>query len=55
MRQTYLGKQSSITDRTIKLLGIPPMLRNEEDLKRHINSLGIGEIPKIAEFPEFIN
>ncbi|ODV66190.1 DUF221-domain-containing protein [Hyphopichia burtonii NRRL Y-1933] len=53
MRQTYLGKQSSITDRTIKLLGIPPMLRNEEDLKRHINSLGIGEVDSVLVVKEW--
>lgn len=53
MRQSYLGKQSSITDRTIKILGIPPMLRDEEDLKRHINSLGIGEVDSVIIVKEW--
>lgn len=53
MRQTYLGQQSSITDRTIKLSGIPPMLREEEALKRHINSLGVGEVDDIVIVKEW--
>lgn len=48
MRQAYLGKQNSITDRTIKLSGIPPKLRDEEDLKRHIENLGLGEIESVT-------
>lgn len=48
MRQSYLGKQNSITDRSIKLSGIPPNLRDEELLKRHIEGLGLGEIEKIT-------
>lgn len=53
MRQLYLGKQNSITDRTIKLLGIPPMLREEDALKRHINSLGVGEVESVAVVKEW--
>lgn len=53
MRQTYLGKQNSVTDRTIKLLGIPPVLRDEEDLKRHINSLGIGHVEAVVVVKEW--
>lgn len=48
MRQTYLGQQNSITDKTIKLSGIPPILRDEEDLKRHIERFDIGEIDSIV-------
>lgn len=48
MRQTYLGMQNSITDKTIKLSGIPPILRDEEVLKRHIESFDIGEIESIV-------
>ncbi|CAH6719047.1 calcium permeable stress-gated cation channel 1 [[Candida] jaroonii] len=48
IRQAYLGKQNSITDRTIKLSGIPPYLRDEIDLKRHIESLNLGEIERIV-------
>ncbi|WPK24131.1 hypothetical protein PUMCH_001389 [Australozyma saopauloensis] len=53
MRQHYLGKQSSITDRTIKILGIPPVLRDEELLKRHINSLGVGEVDSVCVVKEW--
>lgn len=53
IRQRYLGKQNSITDRTIKLQGIPPMLRDEEDLKRHINTLGIGEVDSVVIVKEW--
>lgn len=53
MRQTYLGQQNSITDRTIKLSGIPPMLREEEALKRHIHSLGVGEVDDIVIVKEW--
>ena len=48
IRQKYLGKQNSITDRTIELSGIPPFLRDEEDLRRHIESLGIGEVTSVV-------
>lgn len=44
VRQRYLGQQNSITDRTIKLSGIPPELRSETALKDHIESLGIGSV-----------
>ncbi|GMM33495.1 Csc1 protein [Saccharomycopsis crataegensis] len=44
VRQEYLGKQNSITDRTIKLSGIPPDLRNEIKLAKHIESLNIGKV-----------
>lgn len=53
MRQAYLGKQNSVTDRTIKLSGIPPVLRDEEDLKRHINSLGIGHVDTVVVVKEW--
>lgn len=53
MRQSYLGQQNSITDRTIKLSGIPPILREEEALRRHINSLGVGEVDSIVIVKEW--
>ncbi|CCE79589.1 Piso0_001666 [Millerozyma farinosa CBS 7064] len=53
MRQQYLGKQNSVTDRTIKISGIPPNLRDEEVLKRHIESLGIGEILSVVIVKEW--
>ncbi|KAK9369016.1 hypothetical protein V1509DRAFT_620844 [Lipomyces kononenkoae] len=48
LRQSYLGNQSSITDRTIRLSGVPTELRNEEALKDHIESLGIGHVQSIT-------
>lgn len=53
MRQLYLGKQNSVTDRTIKLLGIPPVLREEEALKRHIESLGVGDVDLVTIVKEW--
>lgn len=53
MRQQYLGKQNSVTDRTVKLLGIPPVLREADALKRHINSLGVGEVERVAVVKEW--
>ncbi|KAG2735807.1 hypothetical protein G9P44_002021 [Scheffersomyces stipitis] len=55
MRQSYLGKQNSITDRTVKISGIPPILRDEIDLKRHIEKLGIGEVDSIIIVKEWNN
>lgn len=48
VRQEYLGKQNSITDRTIRLSGIPPELRDEKKLKRHIEDLNIGKVSSIT-------
>lgn len=55
MRQNYLGKQDSIADRTVKLSGIPATLRDEQELKRHFSSLGMGEIEKIVIVREWNN
>lgn len=46
-RQKYLASQNSITDRTIKLEGIPKKLVNRNDptiLKNFIEDLGIGRV-----------
>jgi hypothetical protein len=48
VRQEYLGKQNSITDRTIRLSGIPPELRDGQILKRHIEDLNIGKVSSIT-------
>lgn len=48
IRQQYLGQQNSITDRTIRISGIPPSLRNEQVLKKHIESLNIGKVESIV-------
>ncbi|GMM36323.1 hypothetical protein DASC09_036480 [Saccharomycopsis crataegensis] len=44
IRQNYLGSQNSVTDKTIRVDGIPPQLRTESVLKKHIESLGIGKV-----------
>lgn len=53
MRQKYLGHQNAITDRTIKLLGIPPYLRQEDVLKKHIDSLGVGKVDSVIVVKEW--
>lgn len=47
-RQEVLGHQSSVTDRTIRLTGIPPELRSQKSLKNAIDSLSIGKAEKIV-------
>lgn len=47
IRQEYLGKQNAITDRTIRLAGIPHDLRSEQALKDHVESLNIGNVRSI--------
>lgn len=50
MRQKYLASQNSITDRTIKLDGIPKRLIRKNDpsaLKRFIEDLGVGRVVDI--------
>ncbi|KAI9728957.1 MAG: hypothetical protein M1828_000042 [Chrysothrix sp. TS-e1954] len=48
IRQIYLGNQSTITDRTIRLTGIPPDLRSEEKIKTFIESLQIGKVDNVT-------
>jgi hypothetical protein len=45
-RQQYLGSQVTLTDRTIRLSGIPPELRSEEEVKNLIEDLAIGKVDK---------
>lgn len=47
-RQQILGHQSSVTDRTISLSGVPPELRSERALKETIETLGIGQVENIS-------
>ena len=47
IRQRYLGTQSSVTDRTIRLSGIPPPLRSEETIKETIEKLEIGKVESV--------
>jgi len=46
-RQAYLGTQNTVTDRTIRLSGIPPNLRSEEKLKAFVEDLGIGKVDSV--------
>lgn len=48
VRQRYLGAQNSITDRTIRLSGIPTDLRDEIRLTEHIEKLDIGDVRSIT-------
>ena len=47
IRQAYLGSQSTITDRTIRLSGIPEDLRSEDKIKDTIEELGIGKVESV--------
>jgi hypothetical protein len=47
IRQKYLGTQSSVTDRTIRLSGIPAHLRSEEKIKEIIENLEIGKVDSV--------
>ncbi|RDA85669.1 hypothetical protein CP532_4651 [Ophiocordyceps camponoti-leonardi (nom. inval.)] len=48
LRQKYLGSQSTITDRTFRLTGIPLEYRSEEKLKEMIEGLGIGLVDSVT-------
>lgn len=47
IRQEYLGNQATITDRTIRLSGIPLELRSEEKIKDFIEQLEIGKVDSV--------
>ena len=47
IRQDYLGSQSTVTDRTIRLSGIPKELRSEEMIKEAIENLQIGKVESV--------
>lgn len=48
IRQEYLGSRSTVTDRTIRLSGIPTHLRSEDELKRFIERLQIGKVDSVT-------
>ena len=48
VRQHYLGSQSTVTDRTIRLSGIPVELRSEDKLKETIERLEIGKVDSLT-------
>ena len=47
VRQEYLGNQATITDRTIRLSGIPAELRSEEQIKEFVEALEIGKVDNV--------
>ncbi|KAL8713588.1 MAG: hypothetical protein Q9220_002450 [cf. Caloplaca sp. 1 TL-2023] len=47
IRQEYLGSQTTVTDRTIRLSGIPPELRDETKIKETIENLEIGKVESV--------
>lgn len=47
IRQDYLGSQSTITDRTIRISGIPEALRSEDMIKEAIENLQIGKVDSV--------
>ncbi|KAF1920159.1 hypothetical protein BDU57DRAFT_552622 [Ampelomyces quisqualis] len=48
IRQEYLGSQTTITDRTIRLSGIPKDLRSEDKIKKFIEDLQIGKVENVT-------
>jgi len=47
-RQEYLGSQSSVADRTIKISGIPHDLRDEKKLQDFVERLRIGDVHAVT-------
>lgn len=47
IRQRYLGEQTTMTDRTFHLSGIPPEMRNEEKVKKFVEELEIGKVERV--------
>lgn len=48
VRQKYLGSQTTITDRTIRLSGIPLHLRSEDKIRDLIEGLEIGKVNSVT-------
>ncbi|OTA98191.1 hypothetical protein M426DRAFT_326190 [Hypoxylon sp. CI-4A] len=48
IRQDYLGTQSTITDRTFRLTGIPADIRSEEKIKEFVENLEIGHVRSVT-------
>ncbi|KAH8676125.1 hypothetical protein BX600DRAFT_432656 [Xylariales sp. PMI_506] len=48
IRQNYLGTQSTITDRTFRLTGIPQDLRSEAKIKQFVENLEIGNVQSVT-------
>lgn len=47
IRQAYMGTQSTVTDRTIRLSGIPIEMRSEEKITNFIEELKIGKVDSV--------
>lgn len=47
-RQRYLGSQTSTTDRTIRLSGIPRDMRSEGTIKEFLEGLQIGKVENVT-------
>ncbi|KAI0910533.1 hypothetical protein F4823DRAFT_561880 [Ustulina deusta] len=47
IRQDYLGTQSTVTDRTFRLTGIPKDLRTKEKIKEFVENLAIGHVRSV--------
>ncbi|EME80277.1 uncharacterized protein MYCFIDRAFT_30854 [Pseudocercospora fijiensis CIRAD86] len=48
VRQEFLGTQTTVTDRTIRLSGIPKDLQDEDKIKEFIESLDIGKVERVV-------
>lgn len=48
VRQDYLGRQCTITHRTIRLSGIPRDMRSETAIKNHVERMGIGTVDSVT-------
>lgn len=48
VRQEYLGSQTTVTDRTIRLSGVPVHLQDEDRIKEFIESLDIGKVDSVT-------
>ena len=48
IRQKYLGSQTTITDRTIRLSGVPRDLRSEDKIQKVIEGLEIGKVESVT-------
>lgn len=47
-RQTYLGNQTSTTDRTVRLSGIPSELASEDKIKEFVEGLRVGTVERVT-------
>lgn len=48
VRQEYLGSQSTVTDRTFRITGIPKELRSEKKIKVLVEKLEIGQVESVT-------